>query len=125
MVLFGRFAVPTLGLLVVLLHLPAVRIHCRKTDLGLRMPLFCSSLERWQRILVTLRVVILLAPYVIRLDTGRSRLRSRYGGTFDFQIIFFTETLQVLPLLAFLVGVEACFFEFVIREGILHAPHNE
>ena len=41
------------------------------------------------------------------------------------EMIFLAQGAQVLALLAFFVGVEACLLELVIRDGVFHAMHDE
>ena len=40
-------------------------------------------------------------------------------------MILLAKGAQVLALLAFFVAVEARLFEFVVRDGVLHAVHDE
>src|SRR5438105_11420123 len=40
-------------------------------------------------------------------------------------MVLLTQAPQVLPLLAFLVGVEARLLEFVIRDRVVHAMDDE
>src|ERR1019366_5097485 len=53
---------------------------------------------------------------VFAVDYSRGRL---------VEMIFFAKATQVLALFALFVGVEASFFEFVIRDGVFHAMHDE
>ena len=48
-----------------------------------------------------------------------------YAGGRFIEMIFFAEGAQVLALFAFFVGVEAGFFELVVRDGVLHAMDDE
>ena len=48
-----------------------------------------------------------------------------YAGGRLVEVIFFAQGAEVVALLAFFVGVEARLFEFVIRDGIFHAVHDE
>ena len=45
------------------------------------------------------------------------------GGVVE--VVFFAQGAQVLALLAFLVRVEARLLELVVRDGVLHAVHDE
>ena len=48
-----------------------------------------------------------------------------YPGGRLVEMIFLTQGAQVLALFALFIGVEASFFEFVVRDGVFHAMHDE
>src|SRR5581483_5502285 len=52
-------------------------------------------------------------------------LTANYTGGGFVEVILLTQGAQVLAFLAFLVGVEARLLELVVRDGVLHAVHDE
>src|SRR5258708_2739385 len=62
---------------------------------------------------------------MMRLCSSSSIRRSFWVSSSFIEMILFAQGAQVLALLAFFVRVETRLLELVVRDGVLHAVHDE